>query len=93
MQECGSSYFYEGSKPIRVKPVTQALLSALNAQNYKDVGNSRGGEVRGARKGLQGWTPGKKVAMASCSVKGRIHHEDFSITLIYLLADFFLQRL
>lgn len=54
MQVCGSSYFYEGSKPIRVKPVTQRFFSALNAQNYMDVGNSRGGEVRGSRRGLQG---------------------------------------
>lgn len=93
MQVCRSSYFYEGSKPIRVEPITQGLFSALNAQNYMDVGNSRGGEVRGSRKGLQGWIPGKKDAMASSSVKGRIHHEDVSKTLIYLLVDFFLQRL
>lgn len=92
MQVCRSSDFYGESKPIRIKPVTQGLFSALNAQNYMNVGDRRGGEVRGSRKGLQGWTPGKKDAMASCNVKGRVHHEDFSKTLIYLLADFFLQR-
>lgn len=81
------------SKPIRVKSVTQGLFSALNAQNCMNVGDKRGGEVRGSRKVLQGWTLEKKDAVASCNMKGRVHHEDFSITLIYLLADFFLQRL
>lgn len=48
------------SKPIRVKSVTQGLFSALNAQNCMNVGDKRGGEVRGSRKVLQGWTLEKK---------------------------------